>query len=144
MAEPIEGLVSTVVSTREIAINRGTKDGVTEGMVFAVLAESPVVITDPEDGTVLGEIDREKVRVQASEVSEKFTIGRTFQRYQARGGLFSAAALLGGTKARYKTLRVEDSELPPPLAEEESVVKRGDRVRQVVEPVSVEEEEEEE
>lgn len=128
MSDAIEGNVAAIVSVREVAINRGQKDGVTEGMVFAILAESPMKITDPVSNQVLGELDREKVRVKVSEVREGYSLAST---YQTTGGFigFDALDLFQGRRTR--TLKVEDSELPSPLPEDKSYVKRGDRVRQV-------------
>jgi hypothetical protein len=133
MTEPLEGKVATIVSVREVAINIGQRDGVQQGMAFAVLAETPLRVEDPRTGELLGEIDREKVRVKATEVLERFSICRTYETYETPG-LFSPFVLsaLGGMPTRHvRTLRIEDSELPPPLPENESYVKVGDRVRQV-------------
>jgi hypothetical protein len=124
-----EGKVAKIISTRELGINLGFAKGVEEGMIFAVLAETPLRIVDPDSGDLLGEVDREKVRVKATEVFEKFSICRTFETYET-SGLGLALASIAATR-RVRTLTIEDSELPPPLSEEESYVKVGDRVRQV-------------
>ena len=79
-------------------------------------------------------IDREKVRVRITEVRDRMAIGRTFTKYQTGGGILGSLTMpnfYAPSRTRFRTLRVEDSELPPPLPEEESFVKRGDRVRQV-------------
>ncbi len=132
MAELIEGRVSAIVSIREVAINRGSEHGVTEGMVFAILAESPFEITDPETEKTLGKMDRVKVRVKVSEVRRKWALARTYETQPTSSHPFNLfESIYASYPARPRTLRVEDSELPPPLAEEESFVKRGDRVRQV-------------
>jgi hypothetical protein len=136
MSKPIEGRVSAVLNVREIAINRGLKHGVSTGMILAVLAEAPFEITDPDTGTVIGVLDREKVRVRVTEVGPEFAIASTFKTYRTGYDLSSLFSPLfaQGAKERVQTLRVEDSELPRPLPEDQSFVKRGDRVRQVIEP----------
>lgn len=138
MTEPLvgrpllEGKVAKIISTRELGINKGLADGVEPGMVFAVLAETPLRIEDPDTGELLGEKDRYKVKVKATEVSYKFSICRTYETYEIPGLLprFPTAVQVYPTE-RVRTLDIKDSELPPPLPEEESYVKVGDRVRQI-------------
>lgn len=129
MPDRIEGQVAGIVSVREVAINRGVDHGVKEGMVFAILSEKPLQISDPETNQPLININREKVRVKVSTVGDKWAIARTFGPELT----FSAVGLDIFSTQKEKTLRVQDAELPQPLREEESYVKRGDRVRQVIE-----------
>ena len=131
----LEGRVAAIINVREVAINIGSKKGVQEGMTFAILAESPLAIKDPSTGEILGEIDREKVRVKATEVDENFSVCRTFETYRTAGldpAIFGSLGSLMISTERLRTLSVEDSQLPPPLSPKESYVKVGDRVRQVV------------
>jgi hypothetical protein len=139
----IEGKVAQLLSARELVINKGAGDGVRQGMRFAVLAAEPLAIHDPDTGQVIDEIDREKVRVEATDVREKTAICATYEKVVS-GGL--APALWLGASAieelqrltprveRPVTLKAADSALPPPLSPEQSYVKIGDRVRQIVEP----------
>jgi hypothetical protein len=131
----LEGRVAAIVNVRELAINIGRDDGVQEGMIFAILAESPIQVRDPMTKRVLGNIDREKVRVKATEVLPGFSVCRTYERvWRGRSSLKAAlgtAAEIFEGGYQDKTLRVEDSELPQPLPEDQSYVKVGDRVRQV-------------
>ena len=131
----LEGAVAAIISVREVAINIGADHGVREGMVFAILAESPIVVRDPSGGEVLGNVDREKVRVKATQVSPKFSVCETFERYWTGGadwgGLLGTTRGLFAGEWRDRTLMVEDSQLPQPLPEDQSYVKVGDRVRQV-------------
>lgn len=129
----IIGKVAGILNERELTINIGEKAGVKVGMAFKVLAEAPIEVRDPETNTLLGHIDREKVKVKASEVFEQFSICRTYEQYYVSGtGLaaFAGISSIYGEPARneVETLKAEDSSLPPPLSEEESYVKRGDRV----------------
>ncbi len=135
--EPIKGKVSGVLNEREVAINIGTKHGVCTGMKFRILADKPFQVHDPETDEVLGTIDREKVQVQATEVFEKFSLCKTFRKFNVGGSGFSTRTVLSSLFAPrqevYETLKAEDSTLLPPLSEEESYVKNGDRVIQVIE-----------
>jgi hypothetical protein len=129
MREPLVGRVAKIISVRELGINIGGIQGVVEGMVFAVLADTPLHVEDPDTGEMLGEIERYKVRVKATEVFDKFSICRTYETYETPGLTFPLPLLVATRQVR--TLMIEDSELPPPLSEEESYVKVGDRVRQI-------------
>jgi len=135
ITKPIEGKVASVLNERELAINIGVEQGVKEGMKFKVLAEKPTEILDPETGEILGELDREKVRVRVLEVREKFSVCRTYKKRYFQGGplynMFGAGALAAEPREVVETLKAEDSSLPPPLSEEESYVKKGDRAVQL-------------
>lgn len=103
-------------------------------MKFAVLAETPLVIVDPETGKPLDAIDREKVRVEASEVRDRMSICRTYRVTRTLGLLDLSAiadARLRASREIEETLRIEDDSTPPPLSEEESYVKINDRVVEV-------------
>jgi hypothetical protein len=140
--EPIEGKVAQLLNIRERVINVGSDGGVKRGMKFAVLVAEPLKVTDPTTGALLGELDREKIRVQATEVHDKFSVCATYETITV-GGAFSlgdalgdASALLGPRREVRKTLKTTDSDLPPPLSEAESVVKIGDRVKTIVDPTT--------
>ena len=131
----ITGRVAQILNESELAINVGAEGGVVHGMKFAILAEAPLEIVDPESKEVLDAIDREKVRVQASEVRPKITICRTYRKTVIPAGPMYSL-LSGGLDARpprevSETLRARDSSLPRPLAQDESYVKINDRVIQV-------------
>ncbi|MFB9084498.1 hypothetical protein [Deinococcus wulumuqiensis] len=143
--EPIVGRVALLISTRELAINVGSSSGVKEGMVFAVLAEQPLDVIDPETGEKLDTIDREKVRVKVVEVREKMSVCATFKARHIPGtkGMLGSNGQpslgyigVGGSEGLYgrppqkivETLRIEDSATLPPLAPEDSYVKVKDRV----------------
>lgn len=137
----IEGRVAAVLNARELAINVGSEGGVIQGMKFAVLAESPLIVSDPITGAELDQIDREKVRVEATEVRPKMTVCRTFRVTRIPGGPLSPGALPFGAfmdlasppREIPETLRMEDSSAPPPLPEQESYVRVKDRVIEVPE-----------
>jgi hypothetical protein len=134
-ANKIECRVAQILNARELVINRGVAHGVTVGMRFAVLAEKPLEIVDPETNTVAGVVDREKVRVEASEVRDKFTICRTYRTKRVPGGALYGVLRLGLDDPPHdvpETLAAKDSSLPPPLKPEESYVKTNDRVIQLL------------
>lgn len=64
----------SVVLTKpgKVYINRGAREGVTEGQIFVV--GTVEVIRDPDTGEVLDEDMTELCRIQASQVKEKLTI----------------------------------------------------------------------
>lgn len=133
--EPLVGRVAQVLNARELVINIGSDAGVKPGARFAVLAEAPLEVKDPQTGQVLDTVDREKTRVEASEVRERITVCRTY-RMIGTPPLFDLSPLASVSLAvrgnqRPETLHVEDSSLPPPLPERQSYVKINDRVIQV-------------
>ena len=77
MIQQINGKVSRVLNTQEIAMNIGTTNGVTVGMYFDVIDANQHDITDPDTGEVLGYIDRPKVRVKVTHTQEKLSVATT-------------------------------------------------------------------
>lgn len=130
----IEGKVAAVLNERELAINIGTEHGVTVGMKFKVLAEMPTEIIDPVSGEILGSLDRSKVNVKATDVKERFSICRTYKIKQVSDPIsrYLASALIKGSREEIETLKATDASFPPPLSEDESYVKKGDRVLQII------------
>lgn len=126
----VSGKVAGILNERELTINIGSKDGVIVGMKFKILAESPLEVRDPENDELLGVVDREKVRVKASEVYDRFSVCRTYVTHTTEGfvPLNAARLLLEPPRTVVETLKADDRSFPPPLPEEESYVKRGDRV----------------
>jgi hypothetical protein len=138
--KPIQGRVAGILNERELAINIGSNHDVQVGMRFAVLSSEETKIYDPVTSDLLGLIDREKVRVRATEVKEKFSVCRTYRTLTIEGGaLYEYAAtvrmlgLFEAPRSVPETLKAKGSDYLPPLSEEESYVKIGDRVIQVLE-----------
>lgn len=136
--EILMGRVAVILNDRELVINLGRAHGVSSGMKFAVLDATPTTIPDPETSEDLGILDREKVRVKASEVHEKFTVCRTFRVHKVGGGsMFTAIGLSVADAFKEptqvpETLSVGDASAPVPLSENQSFVKVKDRVRQIL------------
>lgn len=134
----LQGRVAQILNERELVINIGSDQGVKPGMKFSVLSETPVEIHDPQSGELLDTVDREKVRVQATEIRQKITICKTYVKRKIGGGaLYSSDVLAGIARATdafrppieiVDTLKATDKSLPPPLSPEESYVKINDRV----------------
>lgn len=134
----IRGKVSGVLNERELTINIGSKHGVYKGMQFKILADKPMKVLDPDSNEVLGTVNREKVQVQVSEVCERFSICKTFHISIVGSNTFFSgfkkmSLMFEPRREVPETLKAEDSALPPPISEEESYVKKGDRVVQIIE-----------
>lgn len=129
----LEGRVAAILNARELVINIGSLAGVRPGNRFAVLAEAPLPILDPVSGSILDSVDREKVRVEASDVRERITICRTYRMKGGATNLFRVSDALRGAFGEpvHETLRITDDSTPPPLSEEESYVSTNDRVIRV-------------
>lgn len=124
----LNGLVASILNSRELVINLGSVHNVKTGMKFKIM-EADVEIKDPVTKEILGRIQREKIRVKIVEVSEKLSIARTYETFEERyrfpnellGGIYS------GSPTKVKTLKASDNQAPyDPLDEYGSFVKIGD------------------
>lgn len=138
----LQGKVAQILNARELAITIGEEHGVLRGMIFAVMAAEPLEIRDPDSQEVLDKIDREKVRVKATEVRPKVTICSTYRTKEvvtpgvfgdSFAGAFSSLSgpVFTQREVIHETLQATDASLPPPLPVEQSYVKPNDRVIQV-------------
>ena len=139
MAELIRGKVASLLNSREIAINRGYADGIREGMYFDVMSLDSGEIKDPETNKVLGSIVRTKVRVRVTEVQEKLAVASTYERATvdspASFGPYARALMPTSWINKYgiETLRKSDLFSPVDIDGDDSDVKVGDTVVQVIE-----------
>jgi hypothetical protein len=134
--EPLRGAIALVLNNREVVVNRGLRDGVTSGMKFLILDPRTQNIRDPETGEQLGSIPKAKISVEVTEVEDRVSIARTFRRIPT-GDLLSGVARVfqqTGERSRWETLRANPG--TEPLNEEQSLVKVGDPVIEVIESVS--------
>jgi len=131
----IEGKVATILNERELTINQGGDSGVTEGMKFKV-GELPTQILDPDTKTPLGVLSREKVRVKISEVSPKFSIGRTYETYQTPSLFPTLQSIAARPVTKVRTLRTRNSSISE-LGQAPVSVDIGDIVVEVEEESSV-------
>ena len=145
MGEPVRGRVARILSSRELVINRGTDDGVSVGMRFAVLDPAGENIHDPATNEILGSLQRPKVQVEVTQAGPRISVAKTyrFSEVNVGGTGTSLGFLTMGSIARqlvpprfekrYETLKTKDAN-PEPLSEEESIVKVGDPVVEIREP----------
>ena len=134
MAEPIRGKVACVLNAREIAINVGSKHGVSVNMFFDVVGSEHSNIKDPDTKEVLGSIMRPKVRVKIIEVEEKLSVATTYRREDVSiRGPFADLLMSYHPTAEYKyeTLKIAD-EPAEKIDEIESYVNIGDLVVQSI------------
>lgn len=135
MGEVIRGSVAKVLDSRSLVINRGSEDGVAEGMVFEVLDKKATNVKDPETGKVLGSIDRPKIRVKVALLEKKLAVAETYVMRTVNKGGSGSLGISGLLAApRYveevETLKAKEKEWED-LPEEESIVQVGDPVRSV-------------
>jgi hypothetical protein len=135
----IEGKVARVLDSRTLAINRGMEDGVYVGMFFEVLDTAGTDIRDPDTGKPLGSVLRPKVRVRVTEAQQHLSIAttyRTFRRNVGGHGPDINPFMRSITPPRWikerETFKSVDAAWEE-ITEEESFVKTGDPVRQVIE-----------
>src|SRR3990172_4948544 len=76
MLEPINGRVAAVVDDTTLILNVGARDGVHEGMLFAVVAEHQEVC-DPDTGESLGRWESVKGRVVVTHVQPRMATARS-------------------------------------------------------------------
>ena len=134
-AEPIRGKVARVLTTREVALNKGSTDGVRSGMVFKILTPKGSEIEDPDTGEVIGSVELEKARVRVTSVQDRVSVASTFRTHRVNVG-GSGIALSGlfappKWETRIETLRADENATED-MPEEESFVRTGDPVVQVL------------
>ena len=140
MTEPIRGKVASLLNSREIAINIGYANGVTVGMYFDVMSLDSGEIKDPETKEVLGSIVRTKVRVRVTEVQEKLAVANFASTYEratvdSSFGPYARSLMPASWINKYEieTLKKSDLFSPVDIDGDDSDVKVGDTVVQVIE-----------
>ena len=149
MTEPIRGKVARILNSREMAINVGSRCGVTVGMRFEVMDPKGEDVRDPDTEEVLGSLERPKVRVEISKVQERLSVASTYKKETVNVGGFGIG--IGAPFARmfmpeklattYETLKTEEKTWED-LEEADSYVKTGDPVVQVLDRTDAREESE--
>jgi hypothetical protein len=125
--EVIRGKVARVLNSTDLAINRGTDDGVDVGMRFAILSDRGADIKDPDSDEVLDSIEIAKTLVKIISVTRHLAVGRTFR--SKGGGGIAAALNMVGTQ-RDETLRTDERRLQQELDPKDSFIKVGDEAVQ--------------
>lgn len=126
----VTGKVAAIIDERELVINRGEEHGVSVGMRFAILADRGAEIRDPDTGEVLGAVPIEKTTVKVVRVEGRLSVARTFRTVGGSPPLIlnPVANMLSGTRARPEELRYEDTSLRDAMADEDLLIRVGDRV----------------
>ena len=78
----INGKVAAILNERDLVINKGHNDGVSEGLSFMV-TQPNFSIKDPDSGVELGVLAREKIKVKVFEVHPKFSVAKTYETYSS-------------------------------------------------------------
>lgn len=132
----IQGKVAAILNERDLVINRGESDGVSEGMLFQV-TQPDVPIRDPDSGLELGVLVRDKIKVRVVELHPHFSVAKTYETYSARVPSEVQQALSrfsGRTVTRVRKILTESSEQEgDTIGREGSTVYVGDPVVQITE-----------
>ena len=78
----IRGKVAAILNERDLVINKGGNDGISEGMPFQV-TQPDVPVIDPDSGAELGVLCRDKIKVKVVEVHPQFSVAKTYETYSA-------------------------------------------------------------
>ena len=93
MSEPITGKVAAIVDDTTLVLNVGSRDGVHEGMLFAVVAEHHD-IRDPDSGESLGRWESVKGRVVVTHVQERMATARSPLAEEGPGATATLSAMM--------------------------------------------------
>lgn len=96
----IEGKVAKLLNEEELAINRGSDQGVAEGMTFWVMDDTTQHILDPDTGEDLGGIPRAKVRLKITTVGRKAAVAERYPPETIADFLASYSAQAARSKGR--------------------------------------------
>ena len=136
----IEGKVAAILNEREVIFNKGSESGVEEGMTFRVTTPD-LPVRDPDTHEELGTFNQDKIGIKVTEVQPKFSVGRTYETYMVKSNIDlvtesvqkAMRSLHPSEDVRQvRTLRIGGGSTLTPLTEEDSIVKVGDKVVQVV------------
>ena len=123
-AEPIRALVARILNTTDLALNKGTNDGVETGMRFAILSGIGEDIRDPETDEVLDSIPIAKTVVKIVQATPRVAVARTFRSY-TRNGIFDALSI-AKSETRHETLESDEQSAQQELDPDRAKVKIGD------------------
>lgn len=73
MTQPIEGKIVRILDQYSIVINKGSRDGVKEGMTFVIFIPTADEVEDPYTKEALGRLEVVKDYVVASHVQDRIT-----------------------------------------------------------------------
>ena len=76
---PVRGKVAAVLDEERLVLNVGADHGVARKMVFKIAGTR--VISDPDTGDELGEVEVTKIKVQVGEIKERMSIAHPYRGY---------------------------------------------------------------
>lgn len=122
MMDAIKAKVARILNSTDLALNKGSEDGVEEGMKFAILSDAGEDIRDPDTNEFLDSIEIAKTVVKIIHVTPRSSIGRTFRSHTTSGifGSFSQGS------TRHETLATDESRVQQELDPKKAKVKVGD------------------
>ena len=136
--QPIRGKIARVLNSREVAINKGSDDGIKIGMIFKILSTKGSEIEDPDTGEPLGSVDIVKTRVKVTMLQGRVSVASTYRSYRVNvgGSGFGLSGLFEPPKwqTRTETLKIDEAAIQE-LDEEDAIVHTGDPVVQDLEIV---------
>ena len=129
---PIRGKVALVLSSREVAINKGSMDGVEIGMIFNIMVSKGTEIKDPDTGELLGSVELPKTMVKVTSVQDRVSVASTFRTNRVNvggSGLINIEHIFQPPRweIRAETLKTEEA-VRGELDEVDTFVKIGDPV----------------
>lgn len=135
----IQGKVAAILNSRDLVINKGANDDVSEGMLFQV-TEPNVLIEDPDSGVALGVLAMDKIRVRVFEVHPQFSLAKTYETYSAREPstfertMANVVSTTGRTVTRVRKIIMEpEGQKTVTIGVEGSTVNIGDPAVQIAE-----------
>ena len=140
MSDPIRGLVASLLTNRDLVVNRGSEHGVRKGMKFAVLNPRGLQVEDPETGEPIGSVEVPKVIVEVSRIEPKLSVAKTFRQRRVNvggrgvgGAGFGIASLFEPPEwvESWETLRTSERPHSEEIDPSESYVQIGDPVVEV-------------
>ena len=119
----IEGKIASIVTIKHVVINRGTKDGVKEGMRFSVRLNIGT-IEDPDDpSNIMEDLSFEKAKIRVTTVYDRMSY------CVIRGTPINPfASMLGVGEQAYPP--IGDMEL---ISEADWRLRRGDHIEEITE-----------
>ena len=75
--EPIRGKVAQILDSRQVVLNVGSEDRVSEGMMFKIVNPKGEQIRDPDSNQVLGSVESLIAFVRVIKVQEKLSVATT-------------------------------------------------------------------
>jgi len=145
---PLKGKVARILDSRSLVINIGSQKGVEVGMYFDVMDTKGEDIRDPDTHAILGNVERPKVRIRITNVQDKLSVASTYKKKKINVGgkgrsinlAFAEYLMPPKWVTKYETLKTDEKTWED-LSEEQSYVKIGDPVVQVMTGIDESEEE---